>query len=403
MQLANSVALWWAALGGCIGLVLGLLMGLIARRGRLDRLSSQADRLAERVRLDHGESMDLELKLKAAETRIEGLEAEIATARADGSIAESPQPRTIVGSEAEMWRSVPAGDLDAYAQWLAASPTKVLTIGSLKGGVGKTTIAANLAAYFDARLGKRVLAIDLDYQGSLSVLLLQAARIPELVSLSNELIDGSGDGRWLIGACKPLAPLLSRTWLVPASYTLEETESRLMLRWLGGQTRDDVRYNLARVLLSKEVQDNFDIVIIDIGPRLTTGAINALVASTHLVVPTVLDRLSAETVGAFLRKVRALRNDLNHQLALVGVVGTFTSGVDRLKPHEEDALAMVRAGLAQWGEEVPIIDRHIPRRQAIAEYAGRDLAYVKDEAIAQIFDALGREVAARMGLDAGGR
>lgn len=397
MELGNSAAMW-GSLGAVLGLVLGITLGIMLRGGRVDRLKSTASRLQDRVRLDQGEGRDLALKLKAAETRIELLEAEAAAMREAGGEGPAAPIRVPVGSETDMWRSIPAGDLGAYAQWLAQSKVKILTIGSLKGGVGKTTIAANLAAYFDARLGKRVLAIDLDYQGSLSSLLLQAAGIGVQVPLSSELIDGSGDGAWLVGAAKPLAPLLQRTSLVPAGFALEDTESRLMLRWFAGQTRDDIRYNLARVLLSPEVQERYDVVVIDIGPRLTTAAVNALAASTHLVVPTVLDRMSAETAAAFLRKVRGLRNDLNHRLALVGVVGTFSSSFERLKPFEEEAIQMVRGSLAQWGEGVHILARHIPRRQAIAEYAGRDLAYVKDVAIAEIFDALGAEVAARMGF-----
>lgn len=396
MQLGGSAALVWGALG--VGIVIGLLLGLVLRGTRLERLSSEALRLKDQVRLDHGEAVDLELKLKAADTRIARLEADLAEARQAGFAAEPEAPLPVAGSETEMWRSVPAGNLDAYAAWLEQSRIKIVTIGSLKGGVGKTTIAANLAAYLDARRGKRVLIIDLDYQGSLSALLLQAAGIGVHVPLSSELIDGRGSGRWLVEAAKPLTPLLARSALVPAGFSLEDTESRVMLRWFGGQARDDVRYNLARVLLSEAVQQAFDVVVIDIGPRLTTAAVNALVASTDLVVPTVLDRISAQSAAVFLRKVRGIRNDLNHRLVIAGVVGTFVSGYDHLKPYEEEALADVADSLAHWGEVVPILSRHIPRRQAIAEYAGRDLAYVKDRAIAEIFDAFGAEVAARIGL-----
>ena len=48
-----------------------------------------------------------------------------------------------------------------------------------------------------------------------------------------------------------------------------------MLRWLLGETKDDVRFRLANILLTPEVQDEYDYVLIDAPPRSSTGAINA--------------------------------------------------------------------------------------------------------------------------------
>lgn len=55
----------------------------------------------------------------------------------------------------------------------------IITVAAMKGGVGKTTLTANLAAYLD-RQNKRVLLIDLDYQGSLSHMLTSAANISKI-------------------------------------------------------------------------------------------------------------------------------------------------------------------------------------------------------------------------------
>lgn len=57
-----------------------------------------------------------------------------------------------------------------------------------------------------------------------------------------------------------------------------------MIQWLLRQTDDDLRYRLARVLLDDDIGKKFDIVLIDAPPRLTTATINALCASTHVLV-----------------------------------------------------------------------------------------------------------------------
>ena len=72
--------------------------------------------------------------------------------------------------------------------------------------------------------------------------------------------------------------------------------------------------------------DEFDVALIDAPPRLTAATINGFCASTHLLVPTVYDKLSAEAVGTFLNGVRTLKNALNTQIDLLGVVGTLKIG-----------------------------------------------------------------------------
>ena len=93
------------------------------------------------------------------------------------------------GEEDELWKLYNAEPPADFSDRMSENKPKIITVINLKGGVGKTTTVANLAAHFD-HMGKRVLAIDLDYQGSLTRMMLLAikARLPKdrlfLISLS---------------------------------------------------------------------------------------------------------------------------------------------------------------------------------------------------------------------------
>ena len=84
------------------------------------------------------------------------------------------------------------------AERLIANGILIYLIGNLKGGVGKTTIASNLAAYFDIHCNKKVLVIDFDYQGSLSSAFLRASGQTLPGSLADFLLTGDVDRNWLL-------------------------------------------------------------------------------------------------------------------------------------------------------------------------------------------------------------
>ena len=76
--------------------------------------------------------------------------------------------RSITEGSQELWKLRPAKAFPEYLTWLRdPAGAKLITFGNLKGGVGKTTLAANFAAYLSHTRNKPVLLVDLDYQGSL--------------------------------------------------------------------------------------------------------------------------------------------------------------------------------------------------------------------------------------------
>jgi cellulose biosynthesis protein BcsQ len=276
----------------------------------------------------------------------------------------------------------------------------VITVANLKGGVGKTTLTANLAAFF-SQAGMRVLLIDVDYQGSLSNMLLSADNVLEVSSEISKLLESGSDAATLISPIRQFTNILAGSAIVSARYQFASCENRLMIEYLLHEDRkDDGRYRLAKALLDDGVSKTFDIALIDAPPRLTAGTINALCASTHLLIPTLYDRLSAETVGTFLNGVQILKTHLNPRLDLLGVVGTLTSREAGLNGREQHAKSIAAHQVHQaWGANHHFFNRHIPRRAAIADAAGDSLAYLNDDTVKKWFDELGQEVSERLNLN----
>ncbi len=304
----------------------------------------------------------------------------------------------MLADEDELWRLHPEIPPPKYFDLLARSRTKIISIANHKGGVGKTTLTANLAAYFEKRLGKRCLLIDLDYQGSLSQAMLRSAGIPYAGSLANDLLSGAATGEELLKLTKHLQPVLPQSSIITANYELYSLENRLLLRWLLEEIDTDIRFHLGPVLLSPEVQAQYDVILLDTPPRLTTSAINALCASHYILIPTVPDMLSAQSVGRFMRHVKDLQISLNPALAVAGIVINL-AGRATLNDSEKDAVASITRDLTPLIGKPHIFDRHIPRLSALSGAAGEEIAYLNDRMFREgIMNPLGDEIAQRIGF-----
>lgn len=258
----------------------------------------------------------------------------------------------------------------------------IVCVVNLKGGVGKTTICANLAAYF-ANQGKRVLMVDCDYQGSLSDTVLTHARVDKFSATSHLLIEGRQPASELRKAAERLSSIDSRMWIYPAFYGYSRAEIQMMFRWLIGQD-DEIRFNLSNYLQSEPFapssETGFDIILIDAPPRMLTGVVNALAASTHVLVPTILDGQSHIATLNTITAIGQFRQKLNPHLRLLGVVPSLVSTAKGYNGREQDFIDELERKMPEhFDGPVPILTgRPIWKREGLAKAGGSEIYCAND-------------------------
>jgi chromosome partitioning protein len=251
--------------------------------------------------------------------------------------------RALFVSEESLWDRPTRRSLARHAKQLREGPP-VLTVENYKGGVGKSTMSANLTAYYDW-LGLKVLLIDFDYQGSLTDSIIKTDENLKLGAI--DLLEKALPPREILARREKPIPGFQNTDVLAAAYTLNRVENRVAFKWLVGESGADVRYNVHEVLSSREVRkEGYDIIIIDAPPRLTTASANAICASTHVLVPTILDNMSASAAVNTLDAILKLKDRVSPTLRIVGVVPTMVFKSTGYKPREAESLAYIRGEIA---------------------------------------------------------
>jgi cellulose biosynthesis protein BcsQ len=276
---------------------------------------------------------------------------------------------------------------------------RLIAVMNLKGGVGKTTLTANLGVTL-ARQGHRVLMVDLDFQGSLSRLCLNGADRNELVrrGLTASRLLEVGDGAPTTGA--PLLAQRVRSVLLAdltcdvicASEDLAEAELRAQARWLVTHT-PDARFLLRQALHRPEVVGHYDIILFDCPPRLTTACINALGCCDFLLVPVLLEQGSVDALPRTLAWLSRLPH-VSHARLLGVVANRVEFWREQLIAAQQTLYNYLPQTVQQAGHDGGRVLKAVVRnkRSQIEEAANQGRIAAGDDSGLEIFVPLAAEI-----------
>ncbi len=184
--------------------------------------------------------------------------------------------------------------------------SRILAIANQKGGVGKTTTAINLATAL-AAVGKSVLVIDIDPQGNAST----GLGIDRHERDNNVYDVLMGDISMEQAICSSAIPGLD---LVPSTADLTGAELELI-------EMDRRSHRLVDAI--RPVKSSYDYILIDCPPSLNLLTLNALVAVQAVIVPLQCEFFALEGLSLLMKTIERVRNTLNPELNIQGVVLTM--------------------------------------------------------------------------------
>ena len=253
-------------------------------------------------------------------------------------------------------------------------PARIAAVCNQKGGVGKTTTTINLGAAL-AEQGRRVLLVDFDPQGALSVGLgIQPHEVEATVY--NLLMERGTTAHDVL-----IKTAVQGMDLIPSNIDLSGAEVQLVHE-VGRE------YVLGGAL--EEVLPEYDVVMIDCQPSLGLLTINALTAADGVIVPLECEYFSLRGVALLIQTIDKVRERLNPQLELEGILATM---YDRRTLHGREVLARV---VQAFGDKVfhTVVNRTI--RFPETTVAGEPItSFAPTSAGAASYRDLAREVAAR--------
>ncbi len=237
-------------------------------------------------------------------------------------------------------------DNKAAARAELVSP-RVLAIANQKGGVGKTTTAINLGTAL-AAIGETVLIVDLDPQGNASTG-LGIERRDRRTSTYDVLAANAPMRQAVVPTAVP------RLFIAPSTLDLSGLELEI------GQQRDRAFHlrNALSALNADPSDSKFTYVLVDCPPSLNLLTVNAMAAANAILVPLQCEFFALEGLSQLLKTVDQVKNTLNPQLSIHGIVLTMFDARNNLA---NQVVADVRQFMGR-----KVYDTVIPRNVRVSE------------------------------------
>lgn len=254
---------------------------------------------------------------------------------------------------------------------------EIIVIVNQKGGVGKTTTCVNLGIGL-AKAGKRVLLVDADPQGSLSISLgySQPDKLP--FTLSDAMAKVMQDVPLEVG--EGILKHEEGVDLIPANITLSGMEVSLV----NAMSRETI---LRQYLYT--MQDMYDYILIDCQPSLGMLTVNALAAANRVLIPVQAEYLPVKGLEQLLATIGKVRRQINPAIRIDGILLTM---VDNRTNFAREISILLRE---TYGDKIKIFTSEIPhsvRAKEISAEGKSIYAHDPNGKVAEAYQTLTEEV-----------